>query len=199
MLTRDDLDEDPLKQFDRWFQEALKKQVDFANAMTIATVDESGAPDARVLLLKEINSEGLVFFTNYESVKARQLGLNPHAAAVFWWPVLERQVRVRGGVSKISAAQSDAYFKTRPRGSQLGAWASKQSQVLQDRVELEATCLKLEQRYRGKEIPRPENWGGYCLKPNHFEFWQGRENRLHDRFEYDRNKSGDWEIRRLAP
>ncbi|MEI6805308.1 MAG: pyridoxamine 5'-phosphate oxidase [Myxococcaceae bacterium] len=193
------LDDSPVKQFERWFEEASRKKPDFANAMTIATVDLQGVPDARIVLLKEIRDEGLVFFTNYESTKAQQLELSPKAACVFWWPDFERQIRVRGTVAKISAKQSDAYFKTRPRGSQLGAWASKQSQVLQDRTELDTAYLKLEKQFENQEVPRPENWGGYCLKPRQFEFWQGRENRLHDRFEYDLDLSGCWVVKRLAP
>lgn len=182
----------PFKQFDAWYQESPQE------VMTLATVDALGNPDARIVLLKQASSEGFVFFTNYHSVKARQLDSHPYAACVFFWPELQRQVRVRGSVSKISAADSETYFKTRPRGSQLGAWASEQSKVLQDRAGLEAAYAKFEKLYAGQEVPRPEHWGGYCLKPEHFEFWQGRENRLHDRLVYDL-KAGVWETTRLAP
>lgn len=183
----------PFKQFDAWCQESPQE------VMTLATVDALGNPDARIVLLKEVSLEGLVFFTNYHSVKAQELESHPYAACVFFWPALERQVRIRGPVSKISATDSDAYFKIRPRGSQLGAWASDQSKVLKDRAELEAAYAKFEKLYADREVPRPGHWGGYCLKPEHFEFWQGRQDRLHDRFVYHLRETGLWEKTRLAP
>lgn len=189
----------PFEQFQIWYQEASQKQPQLPEAMTLATVDKEGIPDARVVLLKELTKEGFVFFTNYQSLKAQQLEVHPDAACVFWWPVLERQVRIRGFVTKIPPEQSDAYSQTRPRGSQIGAWASRQSQVLKDRTELEKTWAEIERKYSGQAIPRPEFWGGYCLKPTYFEFWQGRENRLHDRWAYNLNPQGLWDMKLLAP
>lgn len=184
---------DPFEQFENWYQESPQE------GMTLATVDEFGIPDARIVLLKKADHNGFVFFTNYHSVKAKQLESNPVATCVFWWSKLQRQVRIKGSVSKIAPTDSETYFKTRPRGSQIGAWASHQSEILLNRVELENAYAAFEKKYAGQEVPRPEHWGGYCLKPHHFEFWQGRDSRLHDRFEYDLNKSGVWEIKQLAP
>ncbi|MEI6791223.1 MAG: pyridoxamine 5'-phosphate oxidase [Myxococcaceae bacterium] len=183
---------EPFEQFKIWF-------VEVSEAMTLATVDESGMPDARIVLLKEVTEDAFVFFTNYQSAKAQQLQNMPYAACVFWWPKLERQVRIRGPVSKISPEQSDAYFQTRPRGSQIGALVSKQSQELKNRAELEIAWLEIEKKYNNQLIPRPDYWGGYCLKPVHFEFWQGRENRLHDRVAYNLSPQGIWEQKLLAP
>lgn len=197
-LDRSDLDDDPVRQFRRWFADAERAQLLEPNAMTLATADPAGRPSARVVLLKEIDERGLVFFTDYRSRKARELAANPRAAAVFLWKELERQVRVSGDVDVVSAEESSAYFRTRPRGSRLGAWASVQSAELPDRAALEETVKRMDAQYPGEEIPLPPHWGGYRLLPNEFEFWQGRENRLHDRFRYVRSGSR-WSVSRLSP
>lgn len=193
------LETNPFKQFDCWFKEAIDHNILIPEGMTLATVDEHGHPDARVVLLKEVSQNQFIFFTNYHSHKASQLEACPQAALVFWWALLERQVRMKGKVQKVSASESDAYFKTRPRGSQIGAWASYQSKKLNDRSELESAYGDFEKRYADQEIPRPPHWGGYALIPSSFEFWQGRESRLHDRFFYDLDPSGAWNISQLSP
>jgi len=221
-LRRSDLDGDPIAQFRRWFDQAtglrrsgrirkflikayksLKliqgvEQLDL-NAMTLATADRQGRPSARVVLLKGLDERGFVFFTNYNSRKGRELEDNPEAALVFYWPEQERQVCVAGRVSKVPPEESQAYFRSRPRGSQIGAWASDQSSPLKDRTELEQKWQQCEQRFPGSEIPCPAHWGGYVLSPNRMEFWQGRPNRLHDRFRYTRQSDGSWTIERLSP
>ncbi|MCO5314907.1 MAG: pyridoxamine 5'-phosphate oxidase [Solirubrobacterales bacterium] len=201
-LAFGDLDPDPIVQFEHWFGEAaaVSKVPEATEAMTVATVDESGMPDARMVLLKAVGSDGFRFFTNYDGVKATQLAANPAAALVFHWPILNRQVRVRGTVSRLSPADSDAYFATRARSSQLGAWASPQSRELDpDRDSLDRLSDQAEARFADLDpIPRPESWGGYLVTPDVIEFWQGRRARLHDRFTYRR--SGDsWTVTRLAP
>ncbi len=201
--TRQALDEaqlpdDPLTLFQQWFREALEAEVADPNAMVLATADASGRPSARVMLLKDCDAQGFVFFTNYESRKGHELTENPWAALVFWWAALERQVRVEGLVVKVSAEESDAYFQTRPRESQLGAWASPQSQVIPDRATLERRVAELVARFNGQEVPRPPYWGGFRLIPEVIEFWQGRPGRLHDRIRYQRTPQG-WVKDRLAP
>jgi pyridoxamine 5'-phosphate oxidase len=167
--------------------------------MTLATTSADGQASARIVLLKEVSQNGFVFYTNYDSRKGRELAVNPRAALVFYWPQLERQVRITGAVVKTSRSESEAYFHTRPRGSQIAAWASWQSSVIRDRAVLEARVKKLEAKYAGVSVPLPPNWGGYRLRPESIEFWQGRPNRLHDRLRYSREAGGGWKIERLAP
>jgi pyridoxamine 5'-phosphate oxidase len=198
-LDRNDLEDDPIVQFNHWFEQAAAVNP-MPEAMCIATVDEDGMPDARMVLLKGADREGFRFFTNREGVKASQLGANPVAALVFHWVELDRQVRVRGPVERLSAAESDAYYASRGRGSQIGAWASPQSRPLGDpRSELDELTIQAEKRFEGVEqIPRPPHWGGYLIRPVQIEFWQGRRARLHDRFRYLAEGDG-WTITRLAP
>lgn len=194
-----DLDPDPFKQFDAWFQEALGAQLPEPSAMTLATATRDGRASARTVLLKGFDQRGFVFFTNYGSQKARELTDNPYAALVFHWQPLRRQVCITGSVSRVSREEADAYFKTRPRGSQLGAWASRQSEVVESRGALEQRMVELEERYRDREVPLPPFWGGFRVVPDAIEFWQGQENRLHDRLWYRRDDAGRWVIERLAP
>lgn len=199
-LTKDAVEKDPLRQFQIWMQEALTAQVEEATAMVLSTADAQGKPSARVVLLKALEEEGFVFYTNYESRKGQQLAQNPYASLTFFWPSLERQVRIEGQIEKISEEKSDTYFWSRPRGSQIGAWSSPQSQPIEDRFVLE----DLEQQYTSQfgqleKIPRPPHWGGYVVKPTYIEFWQGRQNRLHDRLVYEQNTAHTWHMQRLAP
>jgi len=196
-LAESDALHDPVAQFTRWFAEAMAAGIPLANAMTLATVTPEGAPDARVVLLKGVEEEAFVFYTNYESRKGRQLVARPAACLVFFWAELERQVRIEGRVTTVTEAESDAYFAIRPEGSRVSAWASPQSAVVPGREFLEAEVRKVQARY-GDAPPRPPHWGGYRVTPERIEFWQGRENRLHDRLLYTR--TGDrWKIERLAP
>lgn len=199
-LSERDVDPDPLAQFQRWFDQARAARLAVEpNAMTLATTSRHGAPSARIVLLKAVDARGFTFYTDYRSRKALELDANPHAALVFYWAELERQVRVTGTVSKLSAAESDAYFSTRPRGSQLGAWASYQSHEIDGRASLEARHAEMEKRFLGDTVPRPPHWGGYLLAPDTIEFWQGRASRLHDRLQYTRAAGGAWQLRRLSP
>ncbi|WNC60456.1 pyridoxamine 5'-phosphate oxidase [Thermosynechococcus sp. QS41] len=188
---------DPIQQFRLWFTEAVKAELPEPNAMTLATIGLDGMPAARVVLLKDVDDRGFVFFTNYRSRKGLELAAHPKAALVFWWAELERQVRIEGTVEQISAAESDAYFQSRPLGSRWGAWASQQSEVLESYAELEARLAAVEARY-GENVPRPEHWGGYRVLPTLIEFWQGRPNRLHDRLCY-RRQGDHWQRVRLYP
>ena len=197
-LRESDAEEDPVEQFRRWFDEALAADLHEPNAMTLATATPDGRPSARVVLLKGFDERGFVFYTNYEGRKARELEVNPYCALVFYWGELERQVRVEGRVSRVPDGESDAYFEGRPRGSQLGAWVSEQSRPVRDRGPLEDRLRELVAEYEGREVPRPPFWGGYRVEPETIEFWQGRENRLHDRLIY-RRSDGLWRRERLQP
>lgn len=196
-LQRSDLDPDPIAQFESWFALA-RKEAPLAEAITLASADDAGAPDARMVLLKGVDERGFRFFTNENSSKGRQLERRPRAALIAYWRELDRQVRVRGQVERLSAEESDEYFASRPRESQLGAWASPQSEPLADREALDAELAAVEERFEGGEVPRPEHWGGYLVAPLEIEFWQGQVGRLHDRFLYRRDGAG-WRIERLAP
>jgi pyridoxamine 5'-phosphate oxidase len=221
-LRRKDLEADPILQFKRWFEQArgvrasgrvrsffvrLYKRLLLMggaelldlNAMTLATADKEGRPSARIVLLKAVDDRGFVFYTNYESRKGQELAENPQAALVFYWSDQERQVCVAGEVSKLPPAESDSYWRSRPRGSNLGALASQQSAVVRDRAALEAKWKELEAQYPGEDLPRPPFWGGYLLSPRRIEFWQGRPNRLHDRFRYTRQADKTWVVERLSP
>lgn len=190
----------PISLFKDWFDEAVKADLREPNGMALATASADGRPSVRIVLLKDYDAAGFVFFTNYVSRKGLDIGANPHAAATFWWPELERQVRIEGKIAPVSAAESDAYFYSRPRGSQLGAWASPQSRPIPDRDLLERNMHALKTRYdAGKEIPRPHHWGGMRLSPAVIEFWQGRPSRLHDRLRYRLVDDGRWVRERLAP
>jgi pyridoxamine 5'-phosphate oxidase len=190
---------DPFQQFHTWFQAALSAQILEPNAMTLATTTAEGKPSARIVLLKDFDVRGFVFYTNYESLKAQQLSENPHAALVFWWGELERQIRIEGRVEKVSPDESDRYFHSRPIASQIGAWASNQSRVVASRDDLENKQLTLEREYQNQEIPRPPHWGGFRVVPSVMEFWQGRPSRLHDRLRYSLQDDGSWLRERLAP
>lgn len=198
-LGREELDSDPMKFFSKWLAEAQAAELLEPNAMVLSTVDAEGRPWSRVVLLKVCDVEGFAFFTNYQGSKARQLEHEPRAALTFWWGALERQVNVTGSVRKTSREVSEQYFASRPRASQLGAVASPQSEVLEDREELEARFAEAQRRFDGKTIECPDAWGGYWLEPETVEFWQGRRSRLHDRFRYSRERKGEWKIDRLAP
>jgi pyridoxamine 5'-phosphate oxidase len=197
LLRRADLDEDPIAQFAAWFAVA-DREAPLPEAMTLATVDADGEPDARMVLLKGVDAEGFRFFTNYESAKGGQVEAGAGAALVVYWRELDRQVRVRGTVERLGEAESDAYFASRTRDSQLGAWASPQSRRLDSRAELERRLQDAEARFADRDVPRPAQWGGYLVRPRTIEFWQGQVGRLHDRFLYTRTGDG-WRIERLAP
>ena len=191
---------DPISQFARWFNEATAAGVPEANAMTLATADPStGAPSARVVLLKDFDARGFVFYTNYDSRKGRELSANPRASLCFYWQPLERQVRVEGAVERTSREESEAYFRTRPVAAQLGAWVSRQSQVITSRAELERRQAELAAEFAGREVPLPDNWGGFRVVAHAVEFWQGRPSRLHDRLRYRRAADGSWQLQRLSP
>jgi len=196
-LSESDADRDPMRQFERWFEDALRAKLPLPNAMTLATVSRDGAPAARVVLLKGVERGGFVFYTNYRSRKAREIGERAQACLVFMWSDLERQVRITGEVEKVEAADSDAYFVTRPAGSRLSAWASEQSEKVASRAVLEQAMAEAKARY-GDSPPRPPHWGGYRVMPTEIEFWQGRADRLHDRLLYTRD-AATWKIERLAP
>ena len=193
------MDPDPIRQFGFWFKNALAANLPEPNAMIVATATPDGIPSARVVLLKAYDADGFVFFTNYESQKGRELGANPHLALVFFWPALERQIRVMGTASTVSRQESEHYFHNRPIGSQVGAWASKQSQVLASRAELDNRFRKLTVQYENQPVPLPPSWGGYRVRPSVIEFWQARLSRLHDRFRYTRSGDGTWKMDRVSP
>ena len=197
-LAKSDVTANPIEQFRLWFDEVGAAGLHEPNAMTVATASPEGSPSARVVLLKGYDERGFVFYTNYEGRKAGDLEANPRCALLFYWGELERQVRVEGWAYRVSDEESDAYYASRPRGSRLGALVSEQSRPIDDRATLERRLRELEQEYEGREVPRPSNWGGYRVAPETIEFWQGRENRLHDRLIY-RRSNGGWNLERLQP
>ncbi|WP_066378154.1 MULTISPECIES: pyridoxamine 5'-phosphate oxidase [unclassified Anabaena] len=198
-LSETEVNPNPFIQFKQWFDQALSAQLPEPNAMTIATTTPDGSPSARMVLLKDFDERGFVFFTNYNSRKGQELAENPQAALVFWWAELERQVRIVGRVEKTSEAESDQYFYSRPANSRLGAWASDQSAVIASREVLEQQMQELQSKYENQEIPRPPHWGGLRVIPTEIEFWQGRSSRLHDRLLYTRLDDNSWKIQRLSP
>jgi len=198
-LSRDALDPDPIRQFQRWFEEAIAQDIPEPNAMSLATVDTRGQPYIRTVLLKLYDTSGFVFFTNYESRKARQIGENPRVSLLFPWVALARQLQIVGTARRIPTAESLKYFATRPRGSQIGAWASPQSRVISTRSLLEEKVAEIKRHFAEGQIPLPDFWGGYRVEPEMIELWQGRESRLHDRFQYVRDEDRNWLIERLAP
>ncbi|MFA6278393.1 MAG: pyridoxamine 5'-phosphate oxidase [Pedobacter sp.] len=197
-LTEKEVDKNPIKQFEKWFSAALDAQLYEPNVMTLATADKTGKPNARIVLLKGVDEQGFSFYTNYLSTKGKELKKNPQACLVFFWAELQRQVRIEGKVEKLDKETSEAYFHSRPQGSQIGAIVSPQSQVISNRTDLEKKVEELTVSYQDKTIPKPAHWGGYIVKPTSIEFWQGRSSRLHDRIKYDL-VNGKWQINRLAP
>lgn len=198
-LRRKDLADDPIKQFEIWFNQAIEAGVLEPNAMSLATVGNDMVPSIRTVLLKIFDHKGFVFFSNYKSKKAEQIEQNPNAALHFAWLGLERQVKIEGSIAQISKTDSLKYFLSRPKGSQIGAWVSHQSQIITSRSLLEAKFFEIKNKFLNGEVPFPDFWGGYALKPHTIEFWQGGQNRLHDRFEYKLQSDGSWTINRLAP
>jgi pyridoxamine 5'-phosphate oxidase len=209
-LEEADVAANPIDQFTRWWNEAVASQIDEVNAMTLATANAAGVPAARIVLLKGYNPNGFIFFTNYESDKGKNLAQNPHAALVFFWKELERQIRIEGAVEKVSAEESDRYFNSRPASSRIGAWASPQSAVIENRMVIEQNVERYSSIFANDSIERPDHWGGYIVKPTSIEFWQGRSSRLHDRIKYtlensaynaatDTRSDASWKIERLAP
>ncbi len=197
-LLEKDVDADPVRQFQKWWNEAMMSDIEEPNAMTISTSNKNGKPSARIVLLKGLSNDGFVFFTNYESRKGKELKENPYASLLFFWKELERQVRIEGTVTKTDEEKSTEYFLTRPDASKIGAWSSPQSNVIKSREVLEKNVIKYQQQFNAGNIPRPAHWGGYIVKPTLIEFWQGRPSRLHDRIQY-RLANNKWIIERLAP
>ena len=198
-LQEDQIDQDPVRQFETWFYEAMNSAISDVNAMTLCTVDKDSKPHSRIVLLKGIEQDRFLFYTNYHSHKGREMEQDPHVSLVFFWKELQRQVRIEGRVAKISEEESVAYFTSRPRESQLGAWASHQSEELESREELQARFSELQEIYKDKDIPKPPHWGGYAVSPELIEFWQGRSNRLHDRLCFYLRNDQTWDLKRLNP
>lgn len=198
-LSEHDVSSDPIKQFSIWWDEALSAEIDEVNAMALSTVQEDGTPASRIVLLKGYDEAGFVFYTNYESSKGKQIDRNNSVSLLFFWKELERQVRIQGVCTRVSPEESDAYFHSRPVGSQLGACASPQSQRIESREVIESKAAELEMKYKDSQIPRPQHWGGFRVLPTTIEFWQGRSNRLHDRILYAKSGHAGWDIARLAP
>ncbi len=198
-LNETEVASNPFQQFAGWWQQAIESQIDEVNAMTLATASLEGVPSARIVLLKGYDERGFVFYTNYESAKGQELAENPRASLLFFWKELERQVRITGLVEKVSSTESDEYFLSRPTGSQIGAWASPQSHIIENRSWLENKVKELEAKFSTEKLARPTHWGGYRVKPVIIEFWQGRSSRLHDRIQYTLQENGSWKIERLAP
>ena len=197
-LNESDVAANPIEQFTKWWSDAIKSEILEVNAMTLATSDKNGKPSARIVLLKGFDERGFVFFTNYESNKAKALAENPKAALIFFWKEIERQIKIEGTVEKVSVQESDTYFFSRPEGSRIGAWASPQSKIITGRNILEENVQKYKEEFKNS-IPRPPHWGGYRVMPELIEFWQGRSNRLHDRIQYTKIHNGSWKVDRLAP
>ena len=197
-LSESDVDKNPILQFEKWFKEAVNAKVNEPNAMTVCTATKDGKPSARILLIRNFDENGFVFYTNYNSRKGLEIEENPYCSILFFWPELERQVRIEGVLQKQSREESDIYFQTRPRTSKLGAWSSPQSKIIESRKVLDEAYQKNSEKFPDEQVPRPEFWGGYLLKPNRIEFWQGRPSRLHDRIVYEKQNAG-WDIVRLAP
>ncbi len=198
VLEENECPQNPIEMLDGWLKNAVEHSVD-ANAMTVCSVAADGMPSSRIVLIRKLDERGLSFFTNYTSQKGREFEAHNKVAVNFFWAWAERQVRVQGIIERLPAEESDAYFDSRPRESQLGAWASDQSEKMASRTELEEKLVEVERRFDGKPVPRPENWGGFLIKPMHFEFWQGRPSRLHDRIVYEQDQHGAWVISRLNP
>ncbi len=198
-LDEQDVDASPIKQFKAWWAEAEAARIDEVNAMALSTVDAQKIPHCRIVLLKGVDDNGFIFYTNYESEKAQNIAANAHVSLLFFWKEMERQVRITGLAEKVSAAESDEYFNSRPPGSRIGAWASPQSTVIPSREMLDKSVSEIEKRFAGKTIERPPHWGGYRVIPSGIEFWQGRPSRLHDRIKYTLREDGSWKINRLAP
>jgi len=198
-LSEKDVEDDPIKQFQNWWQHAIETKIEEPNAMTLATCNASGKPSARIVLLKGIKENGFVFFTNYQSRKAKEIEENAFVALVFFWKELERQIRIEGKIEKINAKESDEYFSIRPRESQIGAWSSPQSSIIENAEVLQKNVTKFIKQFKSKEIPRPDFWGGYIVEPSAIEFWQGRPGRLHDRLKYSLSENNGWIKNRLAP
>jgi len=199
VLDETGIDKNPIQQFEQWYKEAIKAELIDPNAMTLSTASKEGKPSSRIVLLREFGTQGFVFYSNYNSRKGREIKENPYVVLSFFWIELERQIHIEGKIKPQSAAESEAYFNTRPRESQLGAWASAQSEHIKDRAELDNKMLELSAKYKDKPVPCPNFWGGYCLEPTQIEFWQGRPNRLHDRILYTLKANELWQIDRLSP
>ncbi|MBC7863229.1 MAG: pyridoxamine 5'-phosphate oxidase [Bacteroidia bacterium] len=198
-LDERDVDKNPANQFDLWFKEAVKANANEPNAMVLSTVNEEHKPSARIVLLREYGIDGFAFFTNFQSRKGMEIEKNPYGCLTFFWPELERQIRIEGKIIQHTKEASDTYFNSRPRTSRIGAWSSPQSKKIKDRTELENLVTDFDKKYPTENVPRPEFWGGYLLKPDYFEFWQGRPSRLHDRLLYSLQENNEWRIERLAP